>query len=314
MSISKLHTIYAVKLDTATLAGSSVLFDQIQSFAISTGIQRIAQSGDGQVNPTYVAVMSQRPVIRFGTSAIATALAACGISGTVIDADVTYPGIEAWFQKLEEGGVRASGSSHLKMTGAQGILVPRSLSASQDGVAMVDFEAILTYDGTLDPVVIADNQALEGSPAVGELFTVGPVSINGATIEGIQGITVDFGISVISRAGDGQVWPTYAAIMSRAPSIQIQTTDVVSLATFGLSGTAQGASDSVVYFRKLSEGGTRVADGTAEHVSITVDDGIITVDNLEGSQDGVSGSTVTITPSDDESNAILAVSTAAAIS
>ena len=45
-----------------------------------------------------------------------------------------------------------------------------------------------------------------------------------------------------------------------------------------------------------------------------VDEGIVTVDDLDGSQDAVSGSTVTITPTYDGSNAILAVSTAAAIS
>jgi hypothetical protein len=314
MSITKLYTLYAVSLDTATLAGSDVLLDQIQSFGVSTGINRVLQRGDGQVDPTYVAVMSQRPGIQFTTTALATALGAAGISGAEIDADETYPGLVSWFQKMDEGGTRASGSSHLKMTAASGILVPRSIQASQDGPATANFEAILTYDGSNEPIVIADSQALAGSPAVGELFTVGPASINGSALEGVQEITIEPGIQLRVASGDGDVWPTYVAIMSRAPSIRIRTTDATALATFGLDGTEQGATDSVVYFRKMGEGGTRVADGTSEHISVTVDDGMVTVENQDVTQDGVAVADVVLTPTYDGSNAIIAISTAAAIS
>ncbi|HUV11130.1 MAG TPA: hypothetical protein VMX12_09135 [Acidimicrobiia bacterium] len=312
MSVSSLHTLYAVLLNTETLGGSSVLFDQIQSFSISTGLSRIMQRGDGDVDPTYVSIMSQRPMFGFTTTALATALGSCGIGGAEID-NGTYPGIECWFQAMSEGGVRATGSSHFKMTGAQGILVPRSIQAAQDGVATVAFEAILTYDGSHEPIVFATSQALSGSPSVGELFTVGPVSINGAALTAIQGITVDPGISLITAAGDGDVWPTYVAIQSRDPSIRVSTTDVTALSTYGLDGTAQGATDSVVFFRKLAEGGTRTAEATAEHISITVDDGMITVENASVSQDGVASGDLVITPSYDGSNAIIAISAAAAI-
>jgi hypothetical protein len=313
MSISKLHTLYAVSLNTATLAASPVLLDQVQSFGISTGLQRIVQRGDGAVDPTYVAIMSQRPVLAFSTTAIATALAACGINGAVIDADGSYPGIVCWFQKMAEGGTRASGSSHLKMTGAEGLLVPRSLGAGQDSVAAIRYEAVLTFDGTLDPVVVAASQALSGTPSVGELFTVGPVNINGTALEGIQSIEVEFGIGLKVASGDGNVWPTYCAIMSRDPSIRIRTTDADAIATFGASGTAQGATDSVVFFRKLAEGGRRVADGGGEHVSVSVAEGIVTVENEEVSQDGIVSADIVITPTFDGTAPILVISTTANI-
>ncbi len=313
MSVSKLWVPYAVNLNTATLAASPVLLDQVQNFECSPAIAKTVQASDGAVDPTYVAVMSQSPRITFGSTALATILGSCGISGAVIDADGTYPGLVCWFQKMAEGGVRASGSNHLKLTAKEGILVPRSISAGMDGPATMTLEAVLTYDGTNDPIVIADSQALSGSPAVGELFTVGPVSINGTTLEGIQSIEIDFGIQVTVQGGDGQVWPTYCAIMSRGPSIRVRTTDVSSLSTFGLTGTAQGATDSVVYLRKVDEGGTRVADGTAQHLSFTVDEGHISVEGANVSQDGAAMADVTITPTYDGTAAIMVISTGTAI-
>jgi hypothetical protein len=313
MSVSKLYTLYAVHLDTATLAGSDVLLDQVQSFAISTGLQKILQRGDGQVDPTFVAIMSQRPAMRFTSTAIATYLGACGIGGTILDSDVTYPGLEAWFQKMAEGGDRAAGSSHIKMTVNEGILVPRAIQASQDGVATIDFEAVITYDETNEPVVVADSQALSGTPATAELFTVGPVKINGTTLESIQSVSIDFGIQVITQSGDGQVWPTFAGIMSREPSIRIRTTDVLALSTFDLEGTAIGASDVVVFLRKLAEGGTRVADAGSEHISFTLDEGLITVENQDVSQDGIAMADIVITPTYDGANAIIVIATNADI-
>jgi len=314
MSVSKAYTLYAVSLDTKTLAGSDVLFDQIQSFELSTGLARHLARGDGDVDPTYVSIMSQRPILRFDTTGIAAALAAAGIAGAIIDADVTYPGLVAYFQKMAEGGTRASGSNHLKLTAAEGLLVPRTLRASQDGIAVVTYEALLTYDGSNEPIVIADSQALAGSPSVSEVYTVGPASINGSTLEAVQEITIDFGIDVRRLAGDGDVWPTYAGIMSRGPSIRIRTTDATAINTYGLDGTAQSASDSVVYFRKLAEGGTRTAPATEEHISITLDDGMITVENQRVDQDGVASAEIVYTPTYDGSNAIMVIDTTAAIS
>ncbi len=313
MSVSKLWVPFAVDLDTATLGGSNVLLDQVQNFAVNTAVNHAIMASDGAVDPTYVSVMNQAPGVSFTSTAIATILAACGINGAVIDSDVDDPGLLCYFQKMSEGGTRAAGSNHILMTINEGLLVPVTINAAQDSPATIDMAATISYDGTNDPIVIADSQALVGSPAVGELFTVGPVSINGTTLEGIQSTTINFGIQVIAQGGDGAVWPTYVAIMSRRPSITLRTTDVSSLSTFGLTGAAQGASDSLVYLRKLSEGGTRVADNVAEHISFSIDEGMINVTNANVAQDSPAMADVTITPTYDGSAAILVISTGTTI-
>jgi hypothetical protein len=309
MSVSKAWVPYAVHANTKTLGASDVLLDQVQNVEISTGIAQAILASDGQVDPTYVSVLSQAPSLSFESTAAATILGSCGISGMIIDADVTYPGLIAWFQKMAEGGVRAAGSSHLKLTMKEGLLVPRTIQASQGGVATISLEAALTYDGTNDPIIIADSQALAGTPATAEAFTIGPASINGATLEGIQSLTIDPGISLTVLSGDGQVWPTYAAIQARQPSIRLTSTDVSALSTFGLSGAAQGASDSVVWLRKMSEGAGRVADNVAEHIGFTIDEGMITVQSASASQGGPAMAEVLITPTYDGTAAIIVVDT-----
>lgn len=306
-----IHTLYAVQV--ATVEAVDGLFDQIVSFNLDTGLENFIEGADGNIDPMYVAVKSQEPRMRFTTTALVTSLDLCGINGLKISSDEDDDGLEAWFQKADEGGVRATGSNHIKLTVNEGILVPRQISASHNERAELEYELIITWDGTNDPIVIATSQALEGTAAVGELFTIGEVDINGVTLEGIKEITVDFGITEFVEGADGNVWPTYTAIKERQPLITILTNEAVALSTFGIAGVAQGATDSLIYFRKVDEGGKRVADVTEEHISIAIDEGIIQCKEISGDHNEKLGTSIEIRPTYDASNAIMVFDTTAAI-
>jgi hypothetical protein len=307
------HVLHCVHIDIAGGAGSDVDIGQITDFSISTAIQELLLGSDGAVDPTFVAVGEQRPRAAFTTSMLATVLAKCGISGLAIAADVDEFGADMFFKKVVEGGTRETGSNHLRLRIAKGLLVPRTLNAPHNGLATLGLELIATHDGTNNPIVIATSQALAGTAGVSEAFTAGPVYINGVQLEGVQNISIDFGITEMVLGSDGLVWPTYVAILDRKPVIRVRTIDALALNTFGLTGAAQGITDSLIYLRKISQGGTRVANATAEHIKVSVDEGLISVDTVRGSHPNQLESEVTIRPTYDDANAILAVTTASAI-
>lgn len=297
------HVLYAVHQ-------GATLIDQTSDVNVDLDINEIVMAANGQVDPQFVALMNQTPRITWTTSALARALAKIGINGYAIaDAD------EAVFflQKLAQGGTREGATSHIKLTLNEGIQIPRTLQGSQGDIATISYEAFATYDGTNSPIVIATGQSLTGSPTVDELFTVGPVVINGALLDGIQDITVDFGITELLQSANGQVWAEFAGIMNRVPSITIRTTNVESIDTFGLVGTAQGITDSLLYFRKKAEGATVVADATAEHIKFVLDEGRITTRTINATQDSPAMSELVYTPTFDGTAAIMAIDTAAAI-
>jgi len=304
------HVLYAVNIDTVD--AGDVFIDQISDFNVSPQISKRLTGADGAVFNTHAAVRNQEPRLTFTTSKLATVLAKIGIQGLPISSDADEPGLEAFLQKTVEGGTRASGAEHQKLTIKKGIIVPRTLNAGLDG-ADLDLEAIATWDGTNDPIIVADNQALTGTPSVSELFCVGPAYINGASLEGIQNISIDFGIQVTLRYHQGDVWPHWSGIMLIQPVITITTDDALTLSTFGLSGTAQGETNSVIYLRKTQKNGTRVANDVAEHISFTVDDGHISVDNVRGPHGSILASVVRIDPIYDGTNDPIVINTATVI-
>lgn len=312
MAITDMYTIYAVNLNMTT----DIWITQIVDQRVSLGITRFLEASDGEVDPRYVAVNEQRPVIGFTTTDLAVALGTAGIDGHAIDVDTaaTKGSFEAFFQILAEGGTRGGASLHTMLTINEGILVPRTLSASQGGIARLSYECHATYDGTNDPIVIATSQSIAAVTAgVTSLWTLGPVSLNGTDVNGVMDMSIDFGIQLLVEGSDGEIWPRYVAIMSRQPTISFTTPDAGLLNTLAIEGTAQGATNSVIYLRKMDEGATRVAEATEEHISITIDEGHLAVEDVTGAHGQRLGARATITPTYDGTDAILVIDTTAAI-
>lgn len=304
MPTTKLFTLFAVDVD-------GNLIDQITDQNISNGLSRSNLGGDGSIYNKHTSINTAQPAFSFATTAIATAFGVAGLTGLKINADAL---ITAFWQKVAEGETRAGATSHIKNVINEGILVPKSITVQNDGDAEIVYDVVPTYDGSNAPITVTLNQSTSGSPSVGELFTNGPIKINGTTIEGVQSITINFGISLYVKGGSGEGRNTFVAIRKIEPTITFTTTDIEVLSTLGLEGTAQGATDSIVYLRKKNKNGLRVADNVGEHISFTIDDGTIEVTNVAANGEaGESLATVLMTPTYDDVNLPLVIATNATI-
>ncbi len=306
MSVAAAHFLYAVNINAA----ADVLIDQIQSFGLDPGLAEMILGGDGSVYNTFVAVARQAPRASFSTTALKTALDKVPTTGLKINSDNI---VEMFLQAADEGGTRKTGANHTKMAINEGLLVPRTLNAPDGSPATLSLEAVATFDGTNDPVTITTGQSLVGSPSVSEIWTCGPVSINGSALTSVQSIDIDFGLMEMVLGSDGLVWPTYASIAKIQPIITITCLDANAINTFGLTGTAQGATDSLLFLTHCSEGGMRVANATATHIRFTIDEGRISVRSVGGSDGEPLQSVVQITPTYDGTNAPIVMNTAVAI-
>ena len=296
------HTIYAVNT-------SGGLIDGCRSNEIDEAITTIVEGTDGKVDPEFAAIMNAEPNIGFETRAIATGLGIAGISGLGYVSALT-----AYLQALTQGGTRAGTGSHFTVASAAGLLIPRTLTAQQNSPAMLSLMAYCrSSDGLTHPWTITGAQDLGGSPVTDELFTLGPCNLAGSLLTEIVDVSVDFGITITSDPStNGLPYPTFYAILERKPTIRIRTKDGDALDDFGPGGLAIDASVDI-YFRKIAEGGTRIANATASHIKISVDEGIIHVGTWTGEHAESGGVEINIVPTYDGTNAILAISTGSAI-
>lgn len=292
---------------------SPVSINGVGRCSLNPAVEALLLESDGEVHPRYSGVAAVRPVIAFDTYSVAKLLAlgtnTFALYGQAISSSCIA---KTWLQKLTKGAGRAGAGANVLMAVNEGILVPRRLAASGARPAVLSCEIVATWDGTNAPITLTGSQSLVGDAGADAALFVGPVSVNGTALEGVQSITVDFGISLVLLGEEEDATPQYVAVGTGRPSIRVAFANADFLTTLGVWGNPQGATDTLVYLRAGTKGGARVAKATAAHTKISVDDGVIYAEGLDEGG-GIQVPTLVIQPTYDGTNAILVVDTASAI-
>lgn len=293
---------------SATKLGSSVVPGNA-SASYTPGTQTIRPNIDGQLYPYWVGSIASSPVVSVRSHAVAEVLGALGLTGVSI---ASLTGGVQYNADKQAAVARAGNGSHFTAAYTTGIAFPTSISAGTSGLATVGYELhAISSDGT-DPVTLSKAGNALSYTALSNAYTIGKISINGTDLVGVTSVTINFGISVGKRQADGYAFPTFAAVDTITPTIQIGIEDIAQVNDLTNLGLAQTSSDSIVYLRRVSNEGAPSADSSAHHLSFTVDAGLITSSGPSGSLRA--STNITITPIHDGTNAPIVYASGVAIS
>ncbi len=265
MAVSDLYGLYAVELASTTVIGG------VSGNSINIGSSVVNEPSSGEPITRFQALLAQSPSASFSTMHIASILDELTGSPPYFE-DMATPGLRLYAQQRADGGTRAAGSSHLKYTMTECLLMLRSISAEHQGNAVAQLDAIAKYDGTNEPL-IPSTSSLPTLVDDTERFTLpaGGVSIGGKTIDQVKSIQIDFGVNGRPEGSDSDIWPTHVGIDSIAPTIRINGIDPAwfSASNIPLQGLSGTHANTTIKLRKRADGGSFVADLTAEHIAFT---------------------------------------------
>ena len=283
-----LYTISVIKIASAVIKG-------IENHQLSPGLTEILLAGSGEVDATHGGITEVKPILGFSTTDIKAALVAFGgQTGTPIVP--TTAEFLFWLQKSDAGGVRSAGATHIKATSTVGIVVPRTLTMPAGGQASISYEAIfLSPDGAALPVIFTANQTVDaGQAGADDAYVLGPVVLNGQTIENVSEVTYDFGITLFE--GIANPYMTEIAINSRRPKFSITCNDIAETTGWSLLGQAQDLTDSVISLYPVSEGAVPTAAG---EITFSIDQGAMHSEGIGGQHNEKAISTIMLTPTFD---------------
>lgn len=276
MSLSKRYGFWAVKLHAKTAqSAAAVHVDGIISQGISPNLRTSLLRGDSAVYNTFGSLVAGAPGANFATNDVKALLDACGVTGMLIDTDGSHPGVVLYWQKYAEGGTRdilASGT-HMSSTFGNGILVPVSVNLPHQGAASVSASLLgRSTDGSTSPVAWSETASLDAGiyPSQAVQWGLGPVDLNGTDVEGVLNASIGFGLQPYAESGDDDVYPTTTGLVVIQPAVRLTTRHVDITSVLTEHGLGYSASQVILYAKKRTEGGTFVADGTAEHIKFTM--------------------------------------------
>lgn len=297
-----LYTLGAVKIGATVIGG-------IMEQECEQGNTVTREAASGEVYARLAAIISKDSEKTFATRSIATALAAIGTTGGEIGSgglgDVVF-----YYRKLDRGTVPTGDA--ISHTINDGIILPRSLSVDNRGIAQIDFQVMISDDGVNDPVIV---NASDTMPALGseneQLFTLGTAKVANNVITKKKSVRVDFGLTGTREMADSEIEATFTSLTGVLPVITIAGIDSTWATSLGLAGIACTHANSYVQFRKLLHGGSFVADGSAVHPKLTFA-GIADITKILGASQGrTAQSAIRVSATYDGTNSPLVYSAAA---
>lgn len=266
----------------------AVAIKQVKRTSFKAGVQSQSLRLSGGLDPQAIVVQGGEPRATFESMDIAGVLTGLGVSSGlfVVSGSLLVP-----WNRRANGGTFAGGSNNFTLSGANGLAIINSLSASQgDEGAVAEVElCFLSADGLAAPVAANVNQALSAE-AYNAAWAMGPVYVNAVQLAQVSSIRVNTGLQLVVKRYDGSVYPTFAFIQERNPSIDITFENFDALSTQGPLFSA--TTNAAVYFRKKADGGTFVSDASTVHVQASFASGLTAVENADG--DGTSNGSATI--------------------
>lgn len=285
MSVSKLFSNYSVKLHAdAEQEAAAVYVNAIREVGFSLGLRTVVEAGDGNLFASFGSLVAGAPTARFTTLDLKTVLDEIPLmAGMPILSDGTHPGVELYSRKRAQGGGNSTSSDAHKVTIANGLAVVRSIRASHQGQAEIAVEVIARKESSTAPVVFDEASALPASsPGASVVWTLGPVDLDGTTIDGLESVEIDTGLQILSEAKDSDVYPTFVSIVEQRPTVRLRGCHIDVTTTLTEDGLYKAASTVEIFFRKRAEGGTFVADATAEHIQLVLGKCRVEVVSVEG--------------------------------
>lgn len=232
----------------------------------------------GDVLPHSHSFLQAEPTFSFSTYEIDKALTATGLLAT------SNTLAEVYFQHTAQQGVR--NSTHTLLTVAKGMFVPVSITASQGGLAEMSFELhAVSTDGTTNPVTQNVAASLPAYAPILAKDTLGPVSVNGTQITGVQSWSLTFNGDVQKNTSDGNVYPVVASLLSQAPTLTVTTNNVIQAQTLAINTLC----DEVVF--QLLEAACTIDDPSHTFTAAT---SLIRYSGRTGSQGQVTSADLTL--------------------
>lgn len=247
------------KVGKITLNGTSVPFSGV---SLDPAIEAMVLKSGSGLNPQYLGHRKQFPVCTGKTPAVKAVLDIIGLTALKLTSTCVITLVK-W-----DGVAIASGSVHKTITVNAGLIENGGFEAGEDNATVEQaFTIHASWDGTNLPFVVAEDVAAPAETALAESFVIGPCVANSVTYE-LSSIRYDPKATIRKIAGNGMPYPSRVDCVAAEPTFSLGSSDVNLLPDLTSVGSLQ--SDVKIYLRKVSEGGGRVADATAEHIEFTL--------------------------------------------
>lgn len=238
---------------------------------------------DGSNQPAAAFKLQVQDGITFSTHQVEDMLALLVTTGVVTGKAIsTFVGGIIVYLAESDALTAMTGSTHVAVTIAGGVVVPVDVSANQGALAQLNVQIVPSAAGAAAIAVVV-NSALPTVPAITEAFTLGRVNLSGAQVAVVTAASINFGFAANRQYANGLANPTAVFVDAEIPEASITTLNADLVNTFKTGAVALSGAGLEMFFTRVAADGLPDAASAEAHVALTIPSGMITRPNSTGS-------------------------------
>lgn len=264
--------------------------------------------------PRHLSVSGQDPVLRFSTHDVKTAHDAIGTFGILVDAG--GDGVNLYEVQIDATGRPTAGATHRKIQIRQGLLYPVRWQVDHRGDLICDYELVVTWDGTNNPITETETVSLPAGLADSIRWSFSKLTFGSTLLADMTSLEITSGIRVDQVSVDSDIWPKHVDLTEATPRVRYTGLNLSQFAagTVPLVGKVGAHANSTLYFRKRTNAlATYVTDITAEHIKCTLEGSMRFEDILNATRADRASASIDIPLLYDGTNDPITFNTASAI-
>jgi len=275
MALDRVYYPHALKLPSPEIT-------HISEISPTRGFQMVFESAAGAPHPCFAGVQSSDPGMAFSSRQLKSILDTC--TSYRICRDLSAGDVTLWYRAGKPMDVRELEATSVHIAAqlvASSMLIWSTIRAQNAQVAEIDCNLVTAKRGILEPMAWLGSQPLPASAGCSRIYSLGPVYHNGVLLNGVTGVTVTSGIQQEKISADGTPYPTYQGVRDYHIQASIQSSNLAEIVNSSNGGDSFNTLE--IYLRRMSSTNYYVDNGVAEHIKLTLNGGLRTVDGATGS-------------------------------
>lgn len=239
---------------------------------LSTGTESMSDDS-GAIYDEVRSIVSQMPEVRITTKSLFTWLSYVGLAGYCISSDGSHPGLRLYGAVLNDCKAAPAAGTNLRYTIGKGLIILGQLSATKGQDATLSLMCHAISDGTNAPFAFAYSSITLPTSLLSQQFTLGVCRVGNILLTDLQQFTLDFGIECSKKEPEaGTIWPESIAVRKIQPVATFTgfNPTVLDSSSIPLGGKQATHAQTIMQLKKRANYASFVADGTSEHIRLTM--------------------------------------------
>ncbi len=254
---------------------------QMNDQSVDANLEDLTEYAAGDFVPSFTGSRSLAPEFQQTTIDVHRVLELCDPNdggAEWLSRSVAAGNADMWFRQGQSNAWRYSETEtqHVVYRMIQNAMMYWStLQAQQDQEATIQYTVCASLTPTNPLLTLLNNTAIQEAPRVEHVWTLGPILVNGAPIDGLQSMQWSNNIEVDKVAGSGEEGPSFLCGRQARPVVSFDGHDLEGGQSTGTQGLALSGDGLRVYLRRRAVSGINYQDSDAVHVLLHATGGTV---------------------------------------